>query len=339
MKKILFEIILACFLLTACKKQHNKDDNPIVTSLQKVTFNVGFSSRLTNFATNGLSINSTKPDTSLTNYIDVLYYCVFDSLGKGLHEFVQQKTDSTFGRYTDNLHPGKYTIVIVGGQAGIIVSPVSVGTDINSVWITHYSQPSPKLYFNVDAFYKKVPITVSATSSAQNVNLDRIVSKMVVNINDPIPAGAKYLALVISNAANKFNVGTGTVGLDSDGPPPAQMQEYTLTTANAGTQNFQLSTLFLYNGASSVEVFCSTSKPTNFKGGNPFSNLLYRDNPASSNYDAYSGVVYGDKTIPNVTGAANKITLLSGDLFGGTGDGGVKVSADTNWNAPITKGF
>jgi hypothetical protein len=55
-----------------------------------------------------------------------------------------------------------------------------------------------------------------------------------------------------------------------------------------------------------------------------------------------STTVCGAKRVPGVTATPNKITLPSGNPFGGTGTtstGGFQVTTDTLWNTPIVKTF
>lgn len=52
-----------------------------------------------------------------------------------------------------------------------------------------------------DAFFKKINLTLgsSGTFQNQNVDLDRMVSEITVNIEDAIPQNVKFLCVQISD--------------------------------------------------------------------------------------------------------------------------------------------
>ena len=78
-----------------------------------------------------------------------------------------------------------------------------------------------------------------------------------------------------------------------------------------------MSTIILTSKLFSVRVCCSSTVPS----------------------PPHAPTIIADKHIDNVQGAANKIVLLTGNLFGGAG-GGTTVAFDTVWNAtPIIKTF
>lgn len=320
MKKILFGLIILCVIFSSCKKEHKNAMEPD-TSLHEVTFNVGFSAITTGFETRALKVNSTTADTSITNNIDVIYYMVFDSNGNGLHTITQLKTDTGFGHYVDKLRTGSYTVVISAGKTGLLFSP-NVNNTLSNTFLYYHS---PDIFsqtfvyaFNEDAYYKKIALTVSGSNSSQSVALDRITSKLTLNIEDAIPLSATYGLLTISGAANEYFVGTGTTTIVTS-------LDYTnivtvshhFTAAEINTTNFKFSTAYLYNGGPlSVSVLCGTTPP--------------------------NMIIFGEKNISNVTGAVNTPTYLTGTLFGGSSSGtgvGFTPSLDPVWNAPVVTHF
>lgn len=332
MKKIAFGLIIICTVALSCKKDHKGEIKPDETA-QKVTFSVGFSKTLTNFGAAHLKLNTTSADTSLTNHINILYFMVFDSAGNNLHTILQRtidtvfgKSDTVFGKFTDNLHPGKYTVIVAGGQTldlAIGSNNSLSGSVLDKSYIYYETLNNvSKQYvignFAQDAFYKKISLVVTNVNSTQNISLDRITSKLQVNINDPIPPGAGYIATTINGIANVFYVNTGTAGVIGNGQI-SNTYSATLTGATAGITNYQMSLLFLYYNPCSVNIICATSQPQDLT--------------------TFNGTVFGSTGVSNVTAQPNKITLLSGNLFGGTGGGGIQVSADTSWNTPVTQGF
>ncbi|MDB5137936.1 MAG: hypothetical protein JWP37_4539 [Mucilaginibacter sp.] len=304
----------------SCKKDHSKDNNP-VSKLQKVAFKMGFAKSTGSFQTNSLIINSTTADTSLTNHIDVLYYMVFDSVGNNVHNITQLASDTAFGHYTDNLHSGKYTVAIAGGKTGLMISSGSLTQQYLFYGVIYPTVsgsylPGP---FDQDAFFYRSAITVGNTSSSQNISLSRIVSKLIVNINDAIPTNTKQAQLTLSYYANKYFVGDGSTGTYHKPSDASTTYAYTydITSTDWGKTNYQLSTLFLYNN-SPMTV-----------------DLWFADNSSP-------GRIEGEKTISNITGQANKVSKLSGNLFGGAGVtsiGGFKVTVDSLWNTPVIRTF
>jgi len=296
MKKITFSLLSICVILYSCKKDHKIA--PSVSALQKVTFTVGFSQSTGGIAINSVNNKSLKtnsaPDTALTNHIDGLYYMIFDSVGNLVQNISQSKTDTAFGHYTENLHIGKYTIAIAGGS-GMTINPGTLNKQ------TIYGG------FAFDTFFERLQITVGITPVNQAFSLHRLTSKLIININDAIPANATYAKVGLYGVGNSYAVGTDVISTTT-------ITSYLYSNipgAAVGTTNYQISGIFLYAAPFSADIAVADN-----------SNLT---------------TVYGEKVVSNITGAPNKITKLSGNLFGGTGGG--QVGADTTWKAPILQTF
>lgn len=312
MKKILFAICLGVVVFVSCKKDYTKDNGPS-TQTQKVTFKLGFSKSVGSFQTNSLKTTySTTPDTALSNHIDVIYYMVFDSNGGKVHDITQLSSDASFGSYTDNLQPGTYTVAVAAGKTGLLIYPGILSQQYLFCGVIYPTVsgdylPGP---FDKDAFFNKSTVTVGTTALNQNISLNRIVSKLVVNINDAIPVNTASLQLTLSYYANEYFIGDGSTAVYNTPTKTYSYYAYSYNVANSdwGKTNYQLSTLFLY--------------------GSPFT--------------ADIGTLTADKVVTNVTGQANKVTLLSGNLFGGAGasnTGSFTTLVDTTWNTPIVKTF
>ncbi|MGZ3766120.1 MAG: hypothetical protein ACXVB0_19605 [Mucilaginibacter sp.] len=303
MKKLFLGLILVYVMMLSCKKEHHSTVNVSQSTTHKVTFTVGFSQGVGAIQINSLKTNSfstsSAPDTSLTNHIHNLYYMVFDSVGNSVHNITQASTDTAFGKYTDNLHPGKYTVAIAGGT--------NLTLNSGNLAATYISNSNG---FVNDAFFEKVSIIVGNTDLTQGFSLNRITSKLVVNINDALPNDPQAVGkLTLSGVGYAYFVGTGNISNVQNAG-----YSYVIPASALGTKNFRMTTYFLYNGPFTAEIYCGV-------------------NPA---------LIYGDKIVTGVTGAANKITILSGNLFGGGGTnstGGFQVAVDTAWNSTVTKTF
>jgi len=332
MKKFLFGLMLVCIVMASCKKEHSKDPGTNKTT-HKVVLNVGFSRSTVIFESNSLKINSLKEnaaDTALTNYVEVLYYVVYDSNGNIVHTIKQLSTDSNFGSYTDNLAAGTYSLIVAAGGQSLILSSDSYGdayslsTDVLSYG---FNDPvggglQPWHGFSGDTFYKKITLTVTNADVSQGISLDRITSKLVVNIEDALPANAKTIYVECS-PSYYFHIGSGTASPTSVDGAGLRIQAIgTVSAAQIGTTNYKVALFFLTSAPFSARVYCSSLPP-----------------PTDGNVKN----IIADRTVPAVTGQPNKVTLLSGSLFGGAtthSTGGFTVSFDTTWNAtPITKSF
>ena len=317
MRKISLLLVLISVAIVSCKKEH-KPVQP-VSSTQKVTFTVGFSQTTQainsgKLVANALNVNST-PDTSLTNHINIIYYSVFDSAGNLLHNVYQTSSDTSFGHYTDNLHAGTYTVTI---SAGTNIGVSGGGTDLlSNAFIYGPGGVNSSQGFVSDVFFKRISVTVGNNAVTSAVALNRLTSRLIVNINDAIPANSNYAKITISNVASRYYVGDDHIinvnGVGNNGGT----YNYTIPASAAGTLNYRIVTDFMYlaDFDAGIEVGQTTNQVT---------------------------TVYGSKAVPNVTAVPNMITLLSGSLFGGTGThstGGFQVATDTSWNTPIVKTF
>jgi len=316
MRKISLLILISAAIIS-CKKEHKPVQR--VSSTHPVIFKVGFSQTTQainsgKLVANSLNINST-PDTSLTNHINIIYYTVSDSAGNILHNVYQTSGDTAFGRYTDNLHPGKYTVAISAGT-NIGVSGGATGL-LNDAFIYGPGGVNSSQGFVSDVFFKRISVTVGNSTVTTSVALNRLTSRLIVNINDAIPVNSNYATITISNVASRYYVGNDRIINVNGGGNNGGTYNYAIPASAAGTLNYRIVTDFMY--LADFDVGIEIGQTTN-----------------------QTTTVYGSKTVPAVTAAPNKITLLSGNLFGGTGTtstSGFQVATDTSWNTPIVKTF
>jgi len=166
-----------------------------------------------------------------------------------------------------------------------------------------------KIYFTsrfTEVFFKKMTFTVGDVSTTQAVNLQRINSKLQVIIKDKIPSNITEIQIHVVNLYNSFAIGSET------GSQPYPFAFYFPIPSSAlGTANYTLSSpTFISNGTLTVDITALNGR-----------------------------TVISQKTL-DVTTAKNKVTVLSGNLFGGNGGsgGGFTLSLPA-WNAPVTQGF
>jgi len=308
MKKIFLSVIILVFLATACKKDRRAPAEQ--GTPQDVTFKVGFEQSSVGFLEttpqNALTTNAlqTNADTSLTNRVALIVYIVYAQDGTLLHAVKQKSTDPAFGKYTDNLQPGNYTVAIAAGPANLQLEGVTLATG------------KLKLddYFDKETFFKKFTLTVGSTSTTSSVNLHRITSYLAVVIKDPIPQGANSVTVLIKGLAKKFSVAS-----EQTIEPTSlyyKLDEYPFTPN--GAPNYRIGVPILYTAPLTVNI-----------------TVANRTSPTDA-----SPVIYGQRQLTDVTGKPNTVTTLSGIMFGGTPSGnGFKLTVDTAWKAPINKSF
>src|ERR1700740_222499 len=170
MKKILSGLILMATVLASCKKDHSKvsgaDNN-----LYKISFNTGFKQQIVPLDSGGTKKTAATDPTLTANFqLTVIYYVVYDSDGNLVHSIKQVSSDASFGSYTDNLHSGTYTVVVVAGESTIFIGPQpgKLSTDL-----IFYGNNSTRADFKGDALYKKFSLTVGATNANVDVDLTR----------------------------------------------------------------------------------------------------------------------------------------------------------------------
>ncbi|WPQ60315.1 hypothetical protein SIO70_18380 [Chitinophaga sancti] len=187
MKNILLCSAMISVILFACKKdnsttQPNKDQKfPVRIAID------GFTQTSEDFDDRKKSsANAKDAADSLADYIQHLYYLVYNNSNTLVKRIDQTATDGSFGLILDSLAAGHYTIALVGSK-----NEVYIGGDP----VLHLQDEL--VYFDFpggDVFYKKTGIDVS-DSVAIAVNLDRVVGKLKVQIQDAIPASVKNISI------------------------------------------------------------------------------------------------------------------------------------------------
>jgi len=262
------------------------------------------------------SFENLKTSDSLSKYIDVINYIVFNPTTRESIKLIDQRAQNDpaprFGVITDSLPAGQYIIGIIGS-----LGDVNIGHDaIDDSFFKLLWMPLP----GTDIFYKRIELTVSGSVN-QIVSLDRIVGKLKVVIQDRIPFDAKRIEIrpnIVDphnpqqtvGSPNGLNLIDGTmIPVDSLGGlfrySPLQ---HDFTTEEKGMENFTIECYHLLKGATTIKVDITAT-------------------------DAQSRVL-GAKTVQGVQLFAGKGTVLSGKLFDGLGtsDSGVNVILnDPEW--------
>ncbi len=353
MKKYILGLTLISITVFSCKKDNKKNTGPTTDkTLHNIAFNVGFSQQTGSFKTNDLTTNglaANAVDTALTNHISVLMYLIYDSSGKAINTNTQLSIDNGFGTETIKLANGTYTVVIVGGATGMTFTGVSSGsivtltgqpaTQLTSSYICYAASSQPQFLvakpFIYDTFLKTITLTVNNADQTQGISLDRIVSKVVINISDAIPANTAAINTSFEGIGLAYNIATGDVltaaNIENNGYTFGDIyQDINLSPSDIGTKNYQISALLLSQAPMTIDLYASSV--ANSPG-----------TPGTGTSAPIKQGITNEKVITNVTCMPGAMTILTGNLFGGAGSpagNGFTTNIDTTWSTtPILKPF
>ncbi len=285
MKKAVLYSFLACILVYSCKKETSK--LPVTTKkTYEVKFNVSnFDQTLQSTGSRALGRYGSKTAsvTSVANYLNLLYYYVYDSNGNIVHSLIQDSTATNFGNIADSLVSGTYTVVIAAGKQGLRYGKQPGQPETLPSWYIFYSPVANQAIWK-DSFCTKFQLTVSGGNINQNVTLTRLVGQLEVKILDTIPASANTLRIAINQEYSNYYVSDG----HEDGGAPLTIQA-TIPNSAKGKANFTINNIIGNTTAPfSVTITC---------------------------YDA-SQKILGTARVDNTTCQKDTRTILSGKLFG-----------------------
>ncbi|MDN5286996.1 MAG: hypothetical protein JWR38_3270 [Mucilaginibacter sp.] len=187
MKRYIPFIILLFLCLTGCKNDKQNTPSPSGKTY-KIVFNASSSSQSIN-STGAKVVNSLKTNAvgPVSSSAKRLYYIVYDSSGKLVHEIGQDSTVSDFGRIADDLPAGTYTCYFGAGQNYFY------STIASSTFLNYRGLGIPPTW--EDWFYKKITLTITDSNINQDVVLERMVGQLQLNIEDAIPASVLSISI------------------------------------------------------------------------------------------------------------------------------------------------
>lgn len=299
MKKLLLIPLLAITMF-ACKKENAVENNAVLPEKKSIEISVAdfimqegnLRSANGRAAASGLERNANLPN------IFYVYYMAFSNDGKRVSYIIQDSLNykSSFGVIKDSLYPGTYDIVLIASEKELTVNADSISK-------TYFGpRLSGGFWFSMgDAFYKKIPVTISDSSNINNldVTLDRVASMVELNILDALPANDPKgdITIKLSPIIYSFYVGSGLTGKPypngPDSPPyiGTRINQHTFREYMLGSNNTYTLT------------------------------IGYRDKITGANLF---------KTIENIKCTANKKTIISGYLYGAPG---LKIALNQAWGA------
>jgi uncharacterized protein (TIGR02145 family) len=324
MKKLLLLLTVAVGLFACSKKQETQSPVTGSNDFKKVAvkFNVSGFSQITGpiASAKDKAVFSTRTNAFTPirdNFInDKLIYVVYDSQGKEVSRLEQFKTsdpgkvyriandtktlvssNSTFGTLSDNLNIGTYTVVVMVGQTDASFNRIYEGqvtTDFPKAYPTAILDEAA--YYPTsgdildDSFYYKGSLNVTTDSKTQSIVLDRIVGKLIFNIEDVLPANAYELTYDITTENTYFKLGNNTPG-GTDGYNGHTISSVVFNARDIGKANFRWSE-YILNTVTPMTVVLTISD-INHK-------------------------TLGTKTITNVRVSKNEQTTLTGKIFQAT---------------------
>jgi hypothetical protein len=289
MKKLIVALMLTGILFS-CKKEHVPADEQVK---KPVTI------RVPDFTTSreDLRVNT---DSSLAGITD-LYYFSYTSAGAKVHQMHQDTTDPDFGTFVDSLVPGNYQIVVMASQKPLMINTTAPNFG------SHYVDPgmaSPTTWHPYkDFFYKDQAITVPATGNTGvlDLNLDRHVGKVQVNILDALPANHVNgsISVTFFDPVAEVNIYSGYARDKSWG------KSMNMTRVNQ--HRFED---FMFGIDDSFEL-----------------RIDYKDQ--------YTGAPL-QKVVPNIIILPNQRTIVQGNLYSGGPNAGFQVKVNQSWGTDST---
>jgi len=295
-----------------CKKDRTKDDPSPGNNTEKYALKLdvtAFTQELEPMdRKTGTSGDAKINGDSTNDAINYLVYKVYEGTTGNLLKTIFQRRGSggTFGEITDSLLTGFYTFAIAGAKDSIIPfnpqEPGFRGTKIKGFDLVPAGS---------EMYYKRMQLNVSGPVT-EAVVLERVASKVVVEVTDRIPGSAAFFGYNVYIAPDYYaqypaflEYYTGTVsdgiGNISSIYPPQTMP---VPDSAKGRTNYRFEFALMNSGTQKVEIAFGVGD------GNKHS--------------------LGSKSVRGVVLEKNKKTVLKGALFPPAGKNTV-ISADPNW--------
>lgn len=303
MKKISLSILFALALFASCKKSDSVPEEAKPNTLHDVSFNVsGFSQTIVEMGTKSSASVKAESAGSHVNYI---VYCIYNKDGVLLKKVDQiDKTSAGFGVINEQLPAGSYTLAVGAGTRRLSVP----GEDLLSrAFISSYGIGD---LFG-DTFVKVQDFVIDEKDHQGSVQVERIVGKLELAIQDKIPSEVNKITLMF-NSVSYYGF------------------KYTISGSGIVTETIDVSEA---DKISEGKVFNSYVLPMKETSS------LTTDVTISC-YNAKGDVIV-NKVVKNVTFERNKKTILSGKLFENTSNhqSNFQITIPSTWEDTKTVNF
>lgn len=246
-------------------------------------------------------------DSSLTEIAN-LYYVAYDASGTRVSYKSFDTLSASFGTINDSLAAGNYTILVAASTGKLLVNADPVVSpeqpNINFHALHPFVEADSTTIRNAgDIFLKKFQFEVTANGSGtvQDLSLERVVGKITVEVKDALPATHPYNELTarILPTTLHWKISNGDISA-----PDFWWTRWMTRVSNTTFQDY------LFGSHYSVNVV-----------------LYYKDKNTGA---AMS------KTINNVPVTTNKVTSLSGFLYGGGAGTTYQIKVNQAWSGDTT---
>ncbi len=291
--------------------------------------------------------NAVSPDTTtLGKQIVEYYYLVYDNAGNEIRRIYRSSADyqtkvdfhagpqynqggivglryinttDPYNIFTDSLAAGTYTVVFTGDSGDRNNSGININNnDVDQDAVEIFSLlPQATIYagqgldaepISMDLFFSKTTLVVGTQNMISNINLDRVVGQLEVDLQDAIPANVAYINLTRQNEDGGFHINTET----STSPVENQDDQGNLLDPN-------------YDIITSSEIG---------KAGLSFYRYIWNTvTPVTITLQAVdiNNHILFTKKIPNVSFYQNRRTILTGKLFNNTSSDQFTITANQTW--------
>jgi len=262
-------IVLLCF--SSCKKTENNPSPESELHALTLTLN-GFGQIITDAKNGGFTSSDPIP---LKDYVRFLNYFIYGQDGNLVHSLKQADTDANFGKITDQVPSGTYSVVLVGSR-------------YNDTFGGTTTLSGSKVLCSAvddDLFFKRISITVGSDDLSQNVVLDRVSCYVEISIDETLPVEVASIDVSVLNEADVFLFSTESALV---GSTPAT-KKLTKVISNDSDRNNPKMGMCILNAVSdlSVQIYC---------------------------YDSAKKYINGVK-VQNVKCEKNRKTILYGKIF------------------------
>jgi hypothetical protein len=307
MKRNIIFLVLCCAVLLSCKKDKKAPDLQPQSKERQLSFTINGFTQSTGPVTN--SVNK-KLETNAIQDSSMLTYVLLDSTNTVVKIVNQSSSDASFGTFTDNVLPGTYYVAFLASELPSNTQTIKTKLTYKDKGRFNYmstTTPSVAAPWR-DLLYVKSKIVVANNDLALSFTLTRIVGKIQLEVLDAIPSGAPGLSLLFTEFNTYFSVITGKFITSSTGVIGGQS-----ITVLPGTT---LNSIIAYTAT------LNTSLPVTI--------VSYHTPRSSTDQTTIIKKTFG------ITCQANKLTIVSGNLFSNNGVFNISVG---DWNPSVTIPF
>lgn len=192
MKKIYLSFLFAITVFASCKKSDKVTDEIKPSTLHNVSFNVsGFSQTMVDL---GMKSSASVKAESAASHVNFILYCIYNKEGVLVKKVEQtDKTAAGFGSIKEQLPAGSYTLTVAASSKPLLQMNQDI---LFSAFFGFFGSAS-----RGDAFVKTLNFEVSDKENQANIEVERIVGKLELSIQDGIPSNVAKITISHGSAS------------------------------------------------------------------------------------------------------------------------------------------